>query len=165
MAERKVERLERQIWRALEAVHDPEIPALSVVDLGIIRRVAVADDVVSITITPTFSGCPALDVMKAEIGEAVKELGVGRAEVDVSYEQPWSSDRITERGRERLRNFGLSPPPKHGGKIELVLRETAPCPYCGSTKTVRKNDFGSTLCRAIHYCQSCQQPFESFKPL
>lgn len=157
--------LEREIWRQLKEVYDPEIPVLSVVDLGIVRRVEADEGKAVITITPTFSGCPALDVMLTEIHDVVDRLEVGNVEVLVTYEEPWSSDRISPEGIEKLRSFGLSPPSRHGGDIELVLDDPAPCPYCGSEETVRKNAFGSTLCRSIHYCRSCQQPFESFKPL
>lgn len=156
---------ESRIWRALEQVMDPEIPVVSVVDLGIVRRVSTEGRGVSVTITPTFAGCPALEMMKEEIEAGLGHLGLDPVVVDVSYQSAWTSDRISEEGRAKLRAFGLAPPPQHGGSVELVLEEPAVCPYCGSDATKRTNTFGSTLCRSIHYCTSCQQPFESFKPL
>ncbi|HFQ93544.1 MAG TPA: phenylacetate-CoA oxygenase subunit PaaJ, partial [Anaerolineae bacterium] len=117
------------------------------------------------TMTPTFSGCPALRVMERDIAAKMKELGFASVEVRTVLSPPWSSDWITEEAREKLKKFGLAPPPRHGGRIEITFYEPAACPYCGSENTAVKNDFGPTLCRAIYYCNDCQQPFEQFKPL
>lgn len=156
---------ERLAWQAVEAVKDPEIPVLSIVDLGIVRALEVRGDRVRVVLTPTFSGCPALDVILREVEESLGSKGFSEVEVELSLSPPWSSDMMTERGRRQLQGFGLSPPPLHGGNLMLALDQSAKCPYCGSEQTERKNDFGSTLCRSIHYCNSCQQPFEAFKPL
>lgn len=162
----RVESREQHIWRALEQVMDPEIPVVSVVDLGVVRRIAVdGEDSVRVTMTPTFSGCPALDVMRREIGEQLERLGFDEVEVRVELSPPWTTDAISERGREKLRRFGLAPPPQHGGRIDLVLEQVRLCPNCGSDNTTVKNEFGSTLCRSIHYCSHCQEPFQAFKPL
>lgn len=154
------------IWAALAEIPDPEIPPVSLVDMGIIRDVAVAEDGhVTVTMTPTFSGCPALHVMRQDIVRKLHELGFTDVTVETTLHPPWSSDWISDAGRARLKAFGLAPPPRHGGQIEVVFYDPVSCPYCDSADTTVKNDFGSTLCRAIYYCNSCQQPFEQFKPL
>jgi ring-1,2-phenylacetyl-CoA epoxidase subunit PaaD len=153
-----------RLW--LEAVKDPEIPVLSLVDLGVITEITAGPDVVTIELTPTFVGCPALDMMKADIRQVLLEKGVPRVEVVVSYRKPWTSDNISEKGRQALQNFGLAPPP-HSRQIftDLEILETAACPRCGGTHTELKNPFGPTLCRSIHYCLDCREAFEQFKPL
>jgi ring-1,2-phenylacetyl-CoA epoxidase subunit PaaD len=153
-----------RLW--LEAVKDPEIPVLSLVDLGVITEVTVGQDVVTIELTPTFVGCPALEMMKADITEVLREKGVPQVTIVVSYRKPWTSDNISEKGRLALRNFGLSPPP-HSRQIfaDLEILETATCPRCSGTHTELKNPFGPTLCRSIHYCLDCREAFEQFKPL
>ncbi len=156
---------EEEIWQALKEVMDPEIPVVSLVDLGVVREVQVEGDRVTVTMTPTFSGCPALAVMQQALREKVLELGAAEVEVRTVLEPAWSSDAISEEAREKLREFGLAPPPVHGGDLNIVLHEPVACPYCGSHNTTVKNAFGSTLCRAIYYCNECQQPFEQFKPL
>jgi ring-1,2-phenylacetyl-CoA epoxidase subunit PaaD len=138
---------------------------VSVVDLAVVRKVELDQEQPRITITPTFVGCPALDVMKRDIRERVLQLGYDAVDLKVSHDPPWSTDQVSPEAREKLRQFGLAPPPEHGGRIELVLARAAVCPYCGSKNSQRKNNFGSTLCRSIHYCLDCQQPFEAFKPL
>jgi ring-1,2-phenylacetyl-CoA epoxidase subunit PaaD len=115
--------------------------------------------------TPTFSGCPALAVMEQDIKEKLAEEGATAVTVETVLHPPWSSDEISEAGRRKLKEFGLSPPQRHGGDVSLTFFEPVACPYCDSTNTTVKNTFGSTLCRAIHYCNDCRQPFEQFKPL
>ncbi len=154
-----------QVWHALQDVKDPEIPALSVIELGVIRWVEIVEDSVVVAMTPTFAGCPALDVMRAEVEARVRQLGAAAVEVKVVLSPPWSSDMITETGRRVLKDFGLAPPQRHNGLIQLIFAEDAPCPYCDSPNTTLKNSFGPTLCRAIYYCNNCQQPFEQFKGL
>jgi ring-1,2-phenylacetyl-CoA epoxidase subunit PaaD len=155
------------IWRALEEVKDPEIPVVSLVEMGMVRGVAL--DAVHgraiVTMTPTFLGCPALYTMKAEIKERLLRLGVAAVEVRESLSPAWSTDWISEEGRRKLKDFGLSPPPKHGGDEQVLLADTARCPYCDSENTALKNTFGPTLCRAIYVCNDCRQPFEQFKPV
>jgi len=161
MPELKTER----IWEILDEVKDPEIPVVSVVEMGLIRSVGVSGEKVIVTMTPTFAGCPALRVMQEEIEERVREAGVEDVEVKMIYAPPWSSNRILPEGRRKLKEFGLSPPPRHDGDLQIALLEEVSCPYCDSKKTTLKNSFGPTLCRAIYYCENCQQPFEQFKPL
>jgi ring-1,2-phenylacetyl-CoA epoxidase subunit PaaD len=154
-----------RIWKLLEQVKDPEIPVISVVEMGLIRGVAASGKRAIVTMTPTFSGCPALEVMRSEISGRLREAGWEEVDVRLAASPPWSSDWITESGREKLRGFGLSPPPRHAGQLEAALAAAVPCPYCNSHDTELKNDFGSTLCRAIYFCNQCRQPFERFKPL
>ena len=154
------------IWQLLDEVKDPEIPVVSLVEMGIIRQVELAGETVIVTMTPTFSGCPALQVMKTDIEARLRAAGIGAVEVRQVLDPPWSSDWITADARQKLKQFGLAPPPRHGGNLqEILLVDTVACPYCDSTNTTLKNSFGPTLCRAIHYCHDCQQPFEQFKPL
>jgi ring-1,2-phenylacetyl-CoA epoxidase subunit PaaD len=155
-----------QIWEALEAVKDPEIPVVSVVEMGIVRDIAIAEDGSAVVkMTPTFSGCPALEVMRREIEGAVRGLGVPAVKVETVLFPPWSTDWLSAETRAKLQAFGLAPPPRHGGRVELVLLDPVACPYCHSFNTTVKNTFGATLCKAIYYCNNCQQPFEQFKPL
>ena len=154
-----------QIWQALNDVKDPEIPVVSVVEMGIVREVAVSDDKVTVTMTPTFSGCPALHVMKAEIENRIRQLGVEKVEVSVALTPRWTTDWITDEARAKLKAFGLAPPPVHYGDFNVIFLDVATCPYCGSNDTTLKNTFGPTLCRTIYYCNACQQPFEQFKPV
>ena len=154
-----------EIWQLLEEVKDPEIPVVSVVEMGIIRDIQVEGKRVVVKMTPTFSGCPALEVMRREVEARIKQAGMPEVQVEMTNHPPWSSDWITPEARQKLKDFSLSPPPVHGGNLELALQETVRCPYCGSEDTSLKNSFGSALCRAIYYCNDCQQPFERFKPL
>ncbi len=156
---------QEEVWRLLEQVKDPEIPAVSVVELGVVREVRVAEGIVQVELAPTFSGCPALGVMRAEIEAVLEQAGAGAVAVHVNPTAPWSSDQITPEGRRKLRAFGLVPPPVHRGDLELALQEPAACPRCGSVNTTLKNAFGSTLCRAMHVCNECGEPFERLKPI
>ena len=157
---------ERRVWKALAGIADPEIPAISLVDLGVIGSVAVDDDRVLVQLLPTFVGCPAIEVMRERIGEEVAALRVAPSvEVQLSFDPPWTSDRISPTGRERLRRSGFAPPaPLMNADLdELALLPIAECPYCGSRNTTLDNPFGPTLCRAIYHCADCRQPFEQFK--
>jgi ring-1,2-phenylacetyl-CoA epoxidase subunit PaaD len=153
----------------LDQVPDPEIPAISVVDLGIVTRVTVEDNgAVQVILTPTFAGCPALKWMEKTVREALLEAGAPEVEVQTTFENPWTSERISESGREKIRNFGLAPPPRRrpgcvGPDLEALAH--AVCPRCGSENTSMKSPFGPTLCRSLHYCFDCLEAFEQFKPL
>jgi ring-1,2-phenylacetyl-CoA epoxidase subunit PaaD len=155
------------IWAALAEIPDPEIPAISLVDLGVIKSVQIEGGHVRIAFTPTFMGCPALERMQDQMARAIEELG-GEPEVDVVLDDSWSSDRITPEGREKLRAAGFAPPaPRPAEPLQLVQLERGAfrCPYCGSTETRLENIFGPTPCRSIRYCNGCRQPFEQFKTL
>jgi ring-1,2-phenylacetyl-CoA epoxidase subunit PaaD len=160
--------LERRVWDVLAALPDPEIPAISLVDLGVIGSVTDTGDRVRIELLPTFVGCPAIAVMEQQIGERIGALGVA-VDVVVTYDPPWTSDRITPAGLEALRRSGFAPPapivagPGLGILDELAVLPIAECPFCGSRNTTLDNPFGPTLCRAIYHCADCRQPFEQFK--
>ena len=152
------------LW--LEAVKDPEIPVLSLVDLGVITEVDVIGDKVRVEMTPTFVGCPALDYMRNEVVEVLKTHGVQNPEVNVSLKKSWSSDHISEKGKAALKTFGLAPPPGLRGIIQDIdILAHAACPRCNGTNTVMRSPFGPTLCRSLHFCNDCREAFEQFKPL
>ena len=156
-----------QVWAALDEVPDPEIPVISLVDLGVIRDVAVDGDHVRVEFTPTFMGCPALEVMRDQMAARIAELGA-EPEIDVILDDSWSTDRISPAGREKLRVAGFAPPaPRSVGLPQLVQLQSGAfrCPYCGSTETRLENIFGPTPCRSLRYCTSCSQPFEQFKTI
>jgi ring-1,2-phenylacetyl-CoA epoxidase subunit PaaD len=155
------------VWAALEEIPDPEIPVVSLVDLGVVRDVRVDGDRVRVELTPTFLGCPALEAMRRALEEKVTGLG-GRPEVAVVQDDSWSTDRISPAGREKLRAAGFAPPaPRAAGPTTLVQLQSKAfrCPYCGSTETRLENIFGPTPCRSIRWCESCRQPFEQFKTI
>jgi ring-1,2-phenylacetyl-CoA epoxidase subunit PaaD len=148
---------EPQVWEALEEIPDPEIPVVSLVDLGVIRSVDVEDGRVRIEFTPTFLGCPALEFMKRAIEEKIPQ-----AQVKVVQDDSWSTDKITPAGREKLRAAGFAPP---APRLVQLQPQVHRCPYCGSTETRLENIFGPTPCRSLRYCESCRQPFEQFKTI
>ncbi len=158
---------EEQVWEALAEIPDPEIPVISLVELGVIRGVEVEDGRVRVDFTPTFLGCPAVEVMQTAMAERIRELGV-EPEVRVLADDSWSTDRITPAGREKLREAGFAPPaPREAGAPTLVQLQSQAfrCPYCGSNDTTLENIFGPTPCRSLRYCKSCRQPFEQFKTI
>lgn len=160
--------LEQKVWDALATVPDPEIPAVSVVDMGMIRDVSVAGTTASVVVLPTFTGCPALPIIKQDVSRAVAAVdGVGSVQVDISFTPPWTTDRITASGRRKLADFGLAPPTGEGPVLvtEIGLPKVAICPFCGSKNTHNENPFGPTPCRSLYYCDECRNPFEQFKPV
>ena len=152
---------EAEVWEALEEIPDPEIPVVSLVDLGVIRSVDVSNGHVRIEFTPTFLGCPALEVMKRAMEQKVRELGA-EPEVFVINDDSWGTDKITAVGREKLRAAGFAPP---APRLVQLQSQVHKCPYCGSTDTKLENIFGPTPCRSLRYCTSCRQPFEQFKTI
>jgi ring-1,2-phenylacetyl-CoA epoxidase subunit PaaD len=156
-----------QVWDALEEIPDPEIPVISLVELGVIRSVDVREGHVHVEFTPTFLGCPALEMMKRALEEKVSALG-GEPQVHVIQDDSWSTDRITPAGREKLRAAGFAPPAPRDPSAPTLVQLQAKvhrCPYCGSTETRLENIFGPTPCRSLRYCDSCRQPFEQFKTI
>jgi ring-1,2-phenylacetyl-CoA epoxidase subunit PaaD len=153
-----------QVWSAFGEIADPEIPVVSLVDLGVIRSVDVENGHVRVEFTPTFLGCPALEVMKRALEEKVTGLG-GEPDVQVIQDDSWSTDKITPAGRDKLRESGFAPPaPRAAETPTLVqLQRGFRCPYCNSTETTLENLFGPTPCRSVRYCNACRQPFEQFK--
>lgn len=162
---------EDEIWTALENVQDPEIPVLSVVDMGIITKVELPSSDIEhqtavITMTPTFVGCPAIDVMKKSVYEEVKKLGFDEVVVKADFDIQWNSDMMKPGAKEKLEKFGLAPPPSlEGGELTTEQLDKVRCPHCHSTDTTLRSAFGSTLCRAIRFCFNCKQGFEQFKPI
>lgn len=145
-----------ELMVALAEVADPEIPAISIVDLGIVHRVAVeADGRIEVELLPTFVGCPAIDAIRLAVGERLATFG-RRVDVSITFEVPWTSDRITPAGRTRLKESGFAPPAEP---------HEVRCPFCDSANVAMDSAFGPTLCRSLFYCRACRQPFESFKPI
>lgn len=156
--------MNQEIHQILETVKDPEIPVLSLVDLGVITEVAVEGNNVLVKMTPTFVGCPAMDYMKAEVETALRQKGY-QPNVEISFQKPWSSDLISEKGKAALKKYGLAPPPDNKLFTDLEILENAVCPRCNGTHTELRSPFGPTLCRSLHYCYTCREAFEQFKPL
>ncbi|MGH2685779.1 MAG: 1,2-phenylacetyl-CoA epoxidase subunit PaaD [Actinomycetota bacterium] len=155
----------------MDEVHDPEIPACSITDLGMVERVRVSDDAVEVDLLPTFVGCPARDIIGADVRQGLARVAEDRdVRVRFVYDPPWTTDRITERGRARLREIGIAPewhggPPVPAGPVDIPLMQpsTVACPFCGSTETSRESSWGPTPCRTQHFCRACRNPFEGFK--
>ncbi|HVS85666.1 MAG TPA: 1,2-phenylacetyl-CoA epoxidase subunit PaaD [Gaiellaceae bacterium] len=152
---------EQAVWAAFDEIPDPEIPVVSLVELGVIRSVDVHDGRVDVEFTPTFLGCPALETMKRAMEEKVRELGA-EPQVRVISDDSWGTDKITAAGREKLREAGFAPP---APRLVQLRSQVHRCPYCGSTETKLENIFGPTPCRSLRYCESCRQPFEQFKTI
>jgi ring-1,2-phenylacetyl-CoA epoxidase subunit PaaD len=144
---------EATVRRALADVVDPEIPTISIVDLGIVDRIDISTETVRVDLLPTFVGCPALDVIRAAVEDRLAEFGRPTS-VRFIFEHSWTTDRLTAAGRQGLRRAGIAPP---GSAVS--------CPFCDSTEIAMDNLFGPTLCRSLYYCRSCRQPFEAFKPI
>lgn len=151
------------IWESLRAVPDPEIPIVGIVEMGIVRAVNIEEDKVTVTMTPTFSGCPALNVIREDIEKAVRKIGVEQVEVKTVLAPPWTTDWITDEAKAKLQDYGISPPKKSDNNLIQLDVSPTPCPRCESLNTETKNTFGPTLCKSIHYCRNCNEPFEAFK--
>lgn len=157
---------EADIWSVLATVKDPEIPVLSLLDMGMITNVECSGAKASVTMTPTFVGCPAINVMKKDIHDAVKSLGFEEVTVIADLETTWTSNRMSPEAKEKLEKFGIAPPVAYKDEeLSLEMLDRVRCPHCGSTDTTLRSSFGSTLCRAIRFCFSCHQGFEQFKPV
>jgi ring-1,2-phenylacetyl-CoA epoxidase subunit PaaD len=157
-----------ELFAVLDEVMDPEVPALSVVELGIVRDVEIGGEGVTVTVTPTYSGCPAMTVIERDIEGALRAQGVVHVEIRTSYSPAWTTDWIAADAREKLRAYGIAPPgpADHDAPIAIGRRRpSVRCPYCGSGDTQMRSEFGSTACKAIHVCTSCNQPFEEFKAI
>lgn len=150
-----------RIMSILGEVPDPEIPAVSVVDLGIVRGVRPKPP--AVLITPTYTGCPATLVIEASVRSALDRAGFGEVAIETVLSPPWTTDWISDTGREQLRDYGIAPPPKGSAARSLKGDEAVECPRCGSTDTQEVSRFGSTPCKALWRCRSCQEPFDRFK--
>ena len=156
---------ENQIWQWLEEVTDPEIPVLTVVDLGVVRHVDMKHDHPIIKITPTYSGCPAMNEIEANIKAKLKDEGVNNVEVQTVLSPPWTTDWMTEKGREKLREYGIAPPEGSSADKSVLFGKAreVQCPHCGSKHTTMVSQFGSTACKALYKCNECLEPFDYFK--
>jgi ring-1,2-phenylacetyl-CoA epoxidase subunit PaaD len=155
-----------EIFAILATVMDPEVPVISVVDLGIVRDATVIDGTVRVTVTPTYSGCPAMREIEADITSALRAAGAASVAIDVVFAPAWTTDWIGPDAREKLRAYGIAPPGKAEpqGLVTLTRSRARPaCPFCGSADTRLQSEFGSTACKAIHVCNGCRQPFDEFK--
>jgi len=155
-------------WEVLDRVVDPEIPVLTVLDLGIVRELGVSGGVVEVVITPTYSGCPATHVIEQDIRRALANAGFAAARIRTSLSPAWTTDWISAAGREKLRKFGIAPPGAGAPARIAFFRADAAridCPHCGSTDTERLAAFGSTACKALYRCRDCREPFDYFKPI
>jgi ring-1,2-phenylacetyl-CoA epoxidase subunit PaaD len=156
---------EKEIWQLLQEVKDPEVPVLSVLDLGIVRSVKTNDDKIDIVITPTYSGCPALDVINMDIRLKLMEKGYRNVTIQQQLSPAWTTDWMSEEGKQKLKAFGIAPPnPRQQFcSAEMFLQEAVPCPRCGSYHTEMISQFGSTACKALYRCLDCKEPFDYFK--
>jgi len=157
-------------WEVLQTVLDPEVPALSVCDLGIVREVHAGGDGIEVVLTPTYSGCPATEVIEQSVIDAVNEAGLGPTRVTLQRAPAWTTDWISDDGRRKLREYGIAPPSGEAAvaqerPIRLIPRQAIECPRCGSKNTERLSAFGSTACKSLYRCIACREPFEYFKPL
>ena len=157
---------EEQAWSVLRTVPDPEIPVISVTELGIVREIRTGSGEVTVVVTPTYSGCPATEVIAASIRDALQATGAGNVHIETRLSPPWTTDWLAPQAAEKLRAYGIAPPGAH--TTSQTIRFIAPspqCPRCGEKKTTRLSEFGSTACKAIYRCPSCLEPFEYFKPI
>lgn len=155
-----------QVMQWLHAVPDPEIPVISVVDLGIVRNVAFQGDACVVTITPTYSGCPAMREIEADVVSVLRGKGVENVRVEITLSPAWTTDWMSERGKEALRGYGIAPPVQRAVDVSGIMRRhepSVPCPQCGSSNTRLISRFGSTSCKALYRCQGCGEPFDYFK--
>jgi ring-1,2-phenylacetyl-CoA epoxidase subunit PaaD len=162
---------ETEVWEALAEVPDPEIPVVSVVDLGLVHAVELDGERLRVELLPTFVGCPALELIRRSVADRLAGMAP-EVEVEMTFAVPWTSDRVTAEGRRKLRQSGFAPPgpaaspPDRDGRplfATIAVRPTATCPWCGSADTALENLFGPTLCRTLFWCNRCRQPFEQFK--
>ncbi len=158
-----------QAWRVLEQVPDPELPAVSICELGIVREVLTDADAVTVVVTPTYSGCPATELIAGDIRAALLQAGAGTVDVRTRLSPAWSSDWVSAEARDKLRAHGIVPPQAGAPQPSLqplhFVPRSLPCPRCGSTRTTRLSEFGSTACKALYRCESCLEPFEYFKEI
>lgn len=158
------------VLEVLRGIPDPEVPALDIVELGIVRGVELRPDgLVTVEVTPTYSGCPAMGMIEQEIVAALRANGYDRVELRTVYSPAWTTDWLSDAAKAKLKAYGIAPPGHTRVEPALVpllsVVRRAPCPHCGSANTERKSEFGSTACKAIHYCFDCHQPFEEFKAI
>jgi len=150
-----------QLFKLLSSVCDPEIPVLTLQDLGVLRDISISGDEIEVTITPTYSGCPAVEVMQEDIKTALADAGYQHVTVQQSLSPAWTTDWMSDAGREKLRAYGIAPPARQAG--QQTERTNIKCPQCTSGDVKRISEFGSTACKALYQCQDCREPFDYFK--
>jgi ring-1,2-phenylacetyl-CoA epoxidase subunit PaaD len=155
--------LQQRAWDAAAQVVDPEIPVLTIADLGVLRSVAVTDGCVEVAITPTYSGCPAMNMIRIEIEMALEREGISNARVRTVLSPAWTTDWMSEDGRRKLAEYGIAPPQAASSRRALFGVEQVACPQCGSKNTEVLSEFGSTSCKALWRCKACREPFDYFK--
>ncbi|PCJ87012.1 MAG: phenylacetate-CoA oxygenase subunit PaaJ [Flavobacteriales bacterium] len=151
------------IWDLLAAIPDPEIPVINIVELGVVRNVKVANESVEVVITPTYSGCPAMQMIEDDIKEHLKLKGCQNVKVTTVLSPAWTTDWIPEEAREKLKEYGIAPPEKPTSDFDALIGKPKECPQCGSSKTELKSQFGSTPCKSLYVCTDCKEPFDYFK--
>lgn len=156
------------IWSYLEEVIDPEIPVLNVVEMGIVRDVEWQGDECIVKITPTYSGCPAMNAIENEIRNKLNEKGIDSYRIITDFKESWTTDWMTDHAKEKLKEYGIAPPLGSADSDDFLTnlkgsQKIVPCPYCDSLETVLQSEFGSTACKSQYYCNGCEQPFEHFK--
>jgi ring-1,2-phenylacetyl-CoA epoxidase subunit PaaD len=157
------EETRRRAWEVAAAVVDPEIPVLTIADLGVLREVTVTADGVEVSITPTYSGCPAMRMIALDIEIALARAGIGPARVKTILSPAWTTDWMTEEGRRKLTEYGIAPPPPAGSRRALFGEHQVACPRCGSDDVETISEFGSTACKSLLRCRACREPFDLFK--
>ena len=158
--------IEKKVWEILETVTDPEVPVLTIIDLGIVRNVQVTGETIEVTITPTYSGCPAMDMIAANIRMALLENGFSDIKITIVLSPAWTTDWMSEAGKQKLKAYGIAPPNPRQQTCEAQLfaaAEAIQCPHCNSWHTHRISEFGSTACKALYQCDDCKEPFDYFK--
>jgi ring-1,2-phenylacetyl-CoA epoxidase subunit PaaD len=150
-------------WEVAAQVPDPEIPVLTIADLGVLRRVEIVDGVVEVTITPTYSGCPAMAAIRLDLLAALAAAGLGEAHVKTVLSPAWTTDWMSPAGKAKLKAYGIAPPDRPAGRATLFGQDSVTCPRCGSAATERISEFGSTPCKALWRCTGCREPFDYFK--
>ena len=157
-----------KLLNILSEVHDPEIPALNVVEMGIVRDVEFIGEAVHVEITPTYSGCPAMKIIEDDIIEAFRTIGYTNIFVSTVYSPAWTTNWLSNSTKEKLKAHGIAPPEKSTNEVIILLptiNETVACPFCESNETELRSEFGSTACKSIHYCNNCKQPFDHLKEI
>ncbi|MCF8261547.1 MAG: phenylacetate-CoA oxygenase subunit PaaJ [Melioribacteraceae bacterium] len=153
------------IYELLAEVKDPEVPVLSIEELGVLREVEIVDGLINVIITPTYSGCPAMNAIEDEIRNTMAASGIKNIKIETTFSPPWTTDWMTQTAKNKLKEYGIAPPGKtdNDSFLKSFLEKQIVCPFCDSGKTIVKSEFGSTACKSLHYCNSCRQPFEHFK--
>jgi len=166
-AESRISAAEARVMEALRDIKDPEVPVIDIVELGVVRGASIDGDRVTVRLTPTYSGCPALQLMERQIVETLRGLGWAEVRVERVYSPAWTTDWMSAEAREKLRVYGIAPPGRAEQELVPLGRppRPVPCPFCGSSNTTRESEFGATACKSIHVCHACRQPFEHFKAI